>query len=298
MFSPLRNRFGIPGVISVIALVFAMLGGAYAASNNGGGKATASAKAKKGPRGPKGATGPAGPAGPQGPAGANGKDGANGTNGSNGADGKSVSGTSFAGSKGGCTEGGIEFVSASGPTFACNGKKGTNGTNGTNGAQGPKGDPWTAGGTLPVGSTETGGWTVGNANVPKSEPGLFQFRSARIPISFPIPLAAPLGGSEVKVKPVGFSGTAGEECPGSATEPLAMSGFLCVYVVKTENLNTNPVLGPGPAIFVEQLTSTATLVSGPGSVAGASTAGAQILLVAPDTEPTNISGWGSWAVTG
>ena len=47
MFSPLRNRFGIPGAISVIALVFAMFGGAYAASDNsGGGKATASAKKK------------------------------------------------------------------------------------------------------------------------------------------------------------------------------------------------------------------------------------------------------------
>jgi hypothetical protein len=33
MLSPLRNRFGIPGVISVIAFVFAMLGGAYAANN-------------------------------------------------------------------------------------------------------------------------------------------------------------------------------------------------------------------------------------------------------------------------
>ncbi|HKB50891.1 MAG TPA: hypothetical protein VKC63_05620, partial [Solirubrobacterales bacterium] len=67
MLSPLRNRFGIPGVISVIALVFAMLGGAYAASDNGSGKATASAKAKAGPRGPRGKTGPAGPAGPAGP---------------------------------------------------------------------------------------------------------------------------------------------------------------------------------------------------------------------------------------
>src|SRR5258706_13999527 len=77
MFSPLSNRFGIPGVISVIALVFAMLGGAYAASNNsGGGKASASAKAKKGPRGPKGATGPAGPAGPSGPARSKGDPGA------------------------------------------------------------------------------------------------------------------------------------------------------------------------------------------------------------------------------
>jgi hypothetical protein len=51
MFSTLRTRFGIPGVISVMALVFAMLGGAYAANSpSGGGKATASAKAKKGPR--------------------------------------------------------------------------------------------------------------------------------------------------------------------------------------------------------------------------------------------------------
>ena len=83
MFSTLRNRFGIPGVISVIALVFAMFGGAYAASNSsGGGKATASAKAKKGPKGPKGATGPAGPAGaagPAGPAGPKGDAGATGT---------------------------------------------------------------------------------------------------------------------------------------------------------------------------------------------------------------------------
>jgi len=52
MLSPLRNRFGIPGVISVIALVFAMFGGAYAASNSGdgptaSGKATASAKRGK-----------------------------------------------------------------------------------------------------------------------------------------------------------------------------------------------------------------------------------------------------------
>jgi len=78
MFSILKNRFGIPGVISVIALAFAMMGGAYAASSNGGGSATASAKkkAKRGPTGPKGATGQPGPVGPQGPAGANGKDGA------------------------------------------------------------------------------------------------------------------------------------------------------------------------------------------------------------------------------
>lgn len=78
MFSMFRNRFGIPGVIAVMALVFAMFGGAYAANHPRGGKATASAKAKKGPRGPRGKTGPAGPTGPQGLPGANGKDGATG----------------------------------------------------------------------------------------------------------------------------------------------------------------------------------------------------------------------------
>ena len=117
MFSLLRNRFGIPGVISVIALVFAMFGGAYAATNDGGGgKATASAKAKKGPRGPKGpkgdtgAAGPQGPAGPPGPAGAAGKDGA----------------------------------------------QGPQGDPGPAGSEGKAGSPWTAGGTLPKGATETG----------------------------------------------------------------------------------------------------------------------------------------------
>jgi hypothetical protein len=75
MFSMLRNRFGIPGVIAIAALVFAMFGGAYAADHPGGGKATASAKGKKGSPGPRGKTGPAGPMGPQGLPGASGKEG-------------------------------------------------------------------------------------------------------------------------------------------------------------------------------------------------------------------------------
>jgi hypothetical protein len=139
MFSTLRTRFGIPGVISVIALVFAMFGGAYAASNSSNaGKATASAKAKKGPRGPKGATGPAGPAGAQGPAGP-------------------------AGAKG---------------------DAGANGSNGAAGATGPEGSPWTAGGTLPAGKTETGTWAATFVRVGE---GVAQ---TTVPISFPIPLAA------------------------------------------------------------------------------------------------------------
>jgi len=151
MFSTLRTRFGIPGVISVIALVFAMFGGAYAASNSsGGGKATASAKAKKGPRGPKGATGPAGAQGPAGLAGAKGDAGANGANG------------------------------AAGPT----GPTGTAGAKGATGAAGATGATGFSGftETLPSGKTETGTWSIG-------VPPTAEILSFYVPISFPIPLA-------------------------------------------------------------------------------------------------------------
>src|SRR6478735_7943446 len=100
----LREKTGPAGLIlAVTALVVALTGGAYAASSdNGAGKATASAKAKKGPRGPKGpkgdtgAQGPAGPTGPAGPAGSagakgdKGDKGDTGNTGSPGTPGKSV----------------------------------------------------------------------------------------------------------------------------------------------------------------------------------------------------------------
>lgn len=212
MFSTLRNRFGIPGVISVIALVFAMFGGAYAASNSsGGGKATASVKAKKGPRGPKGATGPAGPAGPagpQGPVGANGKDGSNGTNGSNGATGAtgaSPTGTEFAGAKSGhCTEGGIEVKGAN-TTFVCNGAKGADGQTG-----------FTK--TLPPGESEYGHWLF-----PLTQEGqAIAFSS----ISFVIPYPGDEGPETHFVE---VDDTSVSACPGTAEEPRAEPGNLCVY---------------------------------------------------------------------
>ncbi|HVY78337.1 MAG TPA: hypothetical protein VG898_07515 [Solirubrobacterales bacterium] len=234
MFSTLRTRFGIPGVISVIALVFAMLGGAYAANNSsGGGKATASkakkAKAKKGPRGPRG---PKGDIGAAGPAGAPGKDG---TNGTNGAPGKSVL---LSDTAPGCPEGGItvEIEGFGTPTEVCNGEEGTPGANGNtvlNGTvapsaatgangdfyidtvankiygpkaagawpagvdlKGPEGSPWTAGGTLPSGATETGSWLI-----PASASG------GQTAVSFSIPLATTLGADKVKFVPGGGTET-------------------------------------------------------------------------------------------
>jgi hypothetical protein len=200
MFSTLRTRFGIPGVISVIALVFAMFGGAYAASNSsGGGKATASAKAKKGPRGPKGATGPAGPAGAQGPAGAKGDAGAGGT------------------------AGGVGPAGPTGPT----GAKGATGATGATGVTGPTGlSGFTE--TLPSGKTETGTWAVA---IPAMKEGFF----FQVPISFPIPLAK--GGTEaffftgeqVLNQEFGTSGCEWEQENVNAKPEATKPGTLCVF---------------------------------------------------------------------
>jgi hypothetical protein len=295
MFSTLRTRFGIPGVISVIALVFAMFGGAYAASNgngNGGGKATASAKAKKGPRGPKGSkgdTGPAGPAGPQGPAGAKGDAGANGANGAPGTPGTSPEGTSFSGSKTvgsvTCAEGGIEYKGAN-TTLVCNGKKGANGQTG-----------FTE--TLPIGKTETGTWSVGKITDTSQYPGAGT--AVQSPISFAIPLEAPLDTSHVHL-----IGTNGKErfiafepeeevkeivqpaCPGTVAAPAAEPGHLCIYTGEAENVVTNKVV-IGGAVIVGPIVSPAGT-----SGVGAEVSGA-ILNVFPGGP--SLSAVGTWAVT-
>jgi len=211
MFSTLRTRFGIPGVISVIALVFAMLGGAYAASNGSGQLASSSArhhkkhknsKAKRGPRGPKGATGPAGPMGPAGLPGAPGAKGDNGSNGSNGSDGSNgTSATTAAYSGSECANGGIEVNSASPTAYVCNGEDGQTGFTET----------------LPSGKTETGTWgfTKG-ATV-----------TQLVPLSFNIPLA-----SAVPAHYLTYEDEPTAECPGSGEEPAAAPGNLCIYEVE------------------------------------------------------------------
>jgi Collagen triple helix repeat (20 copies) len=199
MFSSFRTRFGIPGVISVIALVFAMFGGAYAASNDGGdgSKASASAKAKKGPRGPRGPRGPqgpVGPAGPQGPAGAPGAKGDAGANGKDGAPGQ-------AGAKG-----------ATGAT----------GEEGPEGEAGEEGSPWTAGGTLPSEETLTGTWSV-------SVPDVVAENIIYSQISFPIPLPAEISEANAHVAPHA-------NCGGTVANPTADAGHLCVYVRAKQNV--------------------------------------------------------------
>lgn len=293
MFSPLRNRFGIPGVIAVIALVFAMLGGAYAATDGLGGKAKISAKAKKGPRGPKGPAGPAGPAGAQGSAGQNGKDGLNGLDGEDGEDGDDGSdgtngedGTSIANTTepagANCTAGGTKLVGTS-TTYACNGAKGADGEDG---AAGPEGSPWTLGGVLPPEKSLTGAWSFG------ALPEGFKFTNPlaeRVysPISFPIPLKDEIALANVhyikqsETPPTGCTG-------GTPAQPKADPGHLCVYTQAQSGVETKY--------------NTIAILKASAGTGGASRSGA-VLSVSPlpQTEPVVDMGGafarGTWAVT-
>lgn len=92
MFSLVRRRLGIPGIISVFALVFAMAGGAYAAKSVIITKLNQISpgvqKQLKGKAGAPGAPGTAGVAGPKGDPGAAGAVGKEGPQGKTGKDGK------------------------------------------------------------------------------------------------------------------------------------------------------------------------------------------------------------------
>jgi hypothetical protein len=260
MFSPLRSRFGIPGVISVIALVFAMLGGAYAANDSSNGSdATASAKkankAQKGPRGPRGprgkagATGPAGPPGPAGPAGPKGDKGDAGATGAQGPRG------------------------ATGPT----------GPEGPEGEAGEDGSPWTVGGTLPSGETLTGAWSV----AAPTDPGIYSDA-----ISFNIPLAASLdGSSKVHFLDIGDD-TTGTPCEGgTVASPRADVGHLCVFAGRMDDVAPVHDVAPLPTI-VPPVGQTA-------GDWGAATTGA-VLQFGANLESTGepgASAWGTWAVT-
>ena len=274
----LKEPFGKAGlIVAVVALVFAMLGGAFAATSSkrhhkkkGGtvvlvkklskrySKAYSKAFSKR--------FSTAGPAGPQGPAGANGKDGKDGQDGLNGLDGEdgtsgtsgsngtSVTNTEFSGAEGTCTEGGSKLVGSS-TTYACNGVKGADGANGEDGETG-----FTE--TLPAGKTETGAWSFGKvvaAAVPTEYPPFEE--PLYVPISFSIPLAAPIGETNVHYLKVGEGETT--ECPGTAAEPKAQEGHLCVYTggestgQKFINFGIND---PGSPVLVNGAAATGALV--------------------------------------
>lgn len=227
MSSRLRDRLGTPAmIVSVIALVFALMGAAYAASGALTGK-----QKKEVEKIAKKSAGKPGAPGAQGPAGTNGKDGSNGTNGTNGTPGapggpgKSVKVTDASLVQ--CNElGGVIVEKEGEPVSAkevCNGEPG------------PEGSPWTVDGTLPPGSTETGTWTLD-----VNETG-----TAAVPISFPIKLPFELGEGEglVHFVPELGSGT----CEGNLLHPSAPPGELCIYEGSLSGATFANIDSPGPS---------------------------------------------------
>ncbi len=294
MFSAIRSRITYVNVVATLVLVFVMTGGALAAkkylitsTKQISPSVLKSLQGKAGPAGANGAQGAAGvgTAGAQGPAGPAGPAGT-GTEGKEGKAGTSVTSKALAKGEGGCPEGGSEFTSASGRASACNGIKGEKGTNGTTG--------FTE--TLPGGKTETGTWGFGF--LPATPNGFFH-----VPISFSIPLAAPLTGTNCESNPPGttcrihYIDAAGKEvlilgppnteiastvCTGSAAAPTATPGNLCVYTGKVENAKSRNSLIIKPESPESQ------------EIPGASTAGA---LLGFEGVAEEAVGWGTWAVT-
>ena len=208
MFQALRKQITPATVLAFVALVFALTGGAFAASSHGGSspsKATAStgqggtitataakAKAKtkagpRGPAGPKGATGATGATGPAGTVGATGPAGPTGTAGT-----------------------------------GSEGKEGKEGKVGGEGKEGKSG--FTK--TLPTGATETGEFAF--AQDGPIEQGHSELRTA---ISFPIPLAATavphfIGQEEGEGEP---KANLPSGCTGTSEKPVAEAGNLCIF---------------------------------------------------------------------
>jgi collagen triple helix repeat protein len=319
MLSRIRKQLNPATVMAFVALVFAMTGGAFAVTGHGGSSPAASArsasavvtaaksktkpKVKAGPRGPAGATGatgpvgsagPAGPTGPTGPTGATGPQGPQGNAGSNGEPGKNgenVTNTELKAGNATCKEGGAEFKVGATKTHACNGEKG------------PEGNIKA---TLPAGVTETGAWVVSPTSKESTPDGT---GAVNMSISFPIPLAEALSGEGCKTQKatchVHFINEEGKEpleetynstteeveeteilpqttpepCPGSAAEPKATSGNLCVYVASGHRVYS-----------ASNQISLAT-----GGEAGASTVGAQLHF---SVGKGFCYAEGTWAVTG
>ncbi len=263
MYSNVRRHINATTVVAFIALLFAMSGGAFAINGSKANASTkperisaATSKSKKKPSKPsKGTPGPRGkegPAGKEGPVGKEGPAGKEGPTGKEGAAGKE----------------GI-------------GKEGPAGPAGPKGATGPQGLEGKTGYVpfLPEGATETGTWNVSAEGVAES----FHIVS----LSFPIPLKAEQeGGGSGQGPVIGFakilfveSGTTPpSHCPGTAYEPKAEAGYLCIYEQEGSEIKYNPPFAPGGTVGSRGATSAGTLL---------------------DFETTKASSYadGTWAVT-
>jgi hypothetical protein len=260
MLGKLCSRLTYTNVAVTIAVLFAMSGGALAAS-----KVLITSVKQISPKvvtALKGKAGPTGAAGSQGPAGVAGKDGSNGKDGAKGADGQSVTSAEVPTSSATCgKQGGAEFTAASGKTTACNGS------------------PWTVGG-LPKGATETGVWAVSQF--------AHKFEAIAVPVSFTVPLTKAIPGTSAHfINAEEGEGEAKENlpagCKGSYTKPAAENGQLCVFI------------SGAPVNIVEAAMAGFELVETEPS--GADKVGTRILFLDTGSEGEAVAS-GTWAVTG
>jgi hypothetical protein len=275
----IREPFGTAGlVVACVALIAALGGTALAAKGALTGKQKKEVEkiAKKfaGKPGAPGAAGANGANGKDGAAGANGKDG------TSGASAKNVVLTTLTPGQEGCVEGGTKVEVEGNPAS----KKAV--CNGVEGLEGEPGDPWTAGGTLPAGATETGVFAQ-QTSAESGEAGIFA------PISFPILLDADtttsVSGTVVPspipshIKQVGSEGDGGV-CPGDANSPQAAPGYLCIYEnaglaafnatyvgVKKGPSVAEGVLGSGGFVEFSREEAGLSVVAGSFAVTGCST---------------------------
>jgi hypothetical protein len=212
MLSRIREPFGKAGLtVAVVALVMALVGGAYAAGGLTGKQKKEVKKIAKqfaGKPGANGAAGPQGPAGAQGPKGDTGAPGSNGTNGSNGSNGAP-------GEAGMCSAGKPECKLVAGATL---------------------GGVWAASNPAKEAGTSLTSLSAISFPVRVSPPPTTLVAYTVGPFN----LARELGPGEAPIygphenPETAEEGEEDEEafqlaCPGNASEPEAAPGFLCVY---------------------------------------------------------------------
>jgi len=230
-----RRHFNATTVVAIVALVFAMTGGAFAVTSKGGSKSPVASVAKKkkkkakvlrGPRGPKGATGATGPAGTQGPAGPQGPAGVTGAKGDKG-------------------------------------ETGLKGDTGEKGDKGEKGDTGEAGMCsqanpecrLASGASLKGTWgsTTGKTLVSISFPVavspapkvIVQWEINGFSLGVEVEheskkILGPSQNPESQTEAEEDQAAWKAACPGSASAPVAPRGSLCVYIGESEGSPTTP----------------------------------------------------------
>jgi hypothetical protein len=163
------------------------------------------------------------------------------------------------------------------------GSQGPEGKAGAPGANGKEGEPWTAGGTLPSGKTLKGEWNISGT---ATEANALMAGS----VSFALPLEEAPVKHYIRVEEAPPAG-----CTGSAEDPGAAKGNLCVFAAQEENtLHAFPGgFPPLPAICA--LEAPAGCIANAGKETTASPLGFGVETLAEGAG--DVFANGSWAVT-